>query len=331
MEEELISVIIPIYKENNNYLKECIESVCKQSYKNLEIILVNDGMTEENYNLCSQYKENDTRIKIIGETNEGVSSARNKGIDEAKGKWITFVDSDDYIDLNFCEKMLKIGRKENSSCVICGYKRVYNNKEEIIQKEKSFCFDGNEFLKKILNVQEGMGFSPMKLWKAQLIKKNKIYFDKELKSAEDALFCMKMSKFTEKNYFLNEPLYYYRFNTQSAVRKFNYDYANKYLCAMQKAEEYIMQENSEEKLLYNYIAYHVLLIVVNYCYHPENEEKGIQSLKKICEIPEFKMSIQKSTYSGFSITRKITLFTLKYKLYILTGLIAKIRQRQFKK
>lgn len=332
MIKETISIIIPIYKVNINYLNECLKSVCNQTYEEIEIIIVNDGMTVESLNLVAEYQKKDFRIKVIGKENEGVSCARNKGIDEATGDWIVFVDSDDIIDTKFCEKMLEIAKFKKSQCVVCGYNRLFLNRKEIIVKEKCFSINGNEFFDEIFNVQSGFGFVHMKLWKADLIKKEDIRFDKQLKVGEDALFCMQIAKKIKNVYYLNEALYTYRLNEQSAVRSFDEKYVQKYLLSMQKVKEYTKEINQKNTiLLYNYIAYHILLIVINYCFHPENTQSGIKLLREVCQIVEFKEAINNSTYEGFSITRKITLFTLKHKLYFFTCIIAKIRQKQFRR
>lgn len=175
----------------------------------------------------------------------------------------------------------------------------------------------------------------MKLWEKSSI--GDIRFNEELKVGEDAFFNIVVSKNIEKFYMLNKELYNYRFNETSVVRKYDEEYANKYLKSMQATKKYI-QENYKKnteilKRLNNYITYHILLIIVNYCFNPQNNMgfiKQIKELIKICSIQEFKEAIKKSSYEGFSLTRKITVFTLKYKLYFLTMIIGKIRQKQFK-
>lgn len=330
--KNLISVIVPVYNVEE-YLQECINSIIKQTYKNIEIILVDDGSTDKSKTICDKYLKEDSRIKVIHQENSGVSEARNKGIEEAKGDWITFVDADDYISLDFCEKMLKKVLESDSDCIICSYNKIYNTTVVEILKSTDMQLNRKEFLNKIFDVQSGFGFCHMKLWNAKMIKDNKVYFDKELKVAEDALFCINMSNYINKIYFLNETLYNYRFNSESAVRKFDENYTEKYLKAMIKTKKNISKNGIIENDLKfnNYVVYHVLLIVVNYCFHPKNKKKGIPLLKEICKIPEFEEAIKYSNYEGFSITRKITLFTLKHKLYALTRMIAKIRQRQFRK
>ena len=103
----MISVVVPIYKVKEELLKECIESIMNQSYRDLEIILIDDGSPDNSGKICDDYSKTDKRIKVIHKENGGVSSARNIGIENANGDWITFVDSDDYIEKDFCKKNVK--------------------------------------------------------------------------------------------------------------------------------------------------------------------------------------------------------------------------------
>jgi len=333
--EELISIIVPVYNVEK-YLKQCIETIQSQTYKNLEIILVDDGSPDNSGKICDEYAEQDSRIKVIHKENGGVSSARNLGLEKATGEFIAFIDADDYISADYCEKLLTTLKQENADCVACGYNRVYDNKtEEIISKEP-YSLDNKAFLEKILFVQNGLGFCHMKIWQKSVIAN--IKFDEKLKVGEDALFNIQASTNIKKFYMLNEALYNYRFNETSVVRNFDENYMNKYLASMQVAQKYVNENYRDDKNILdkinNYISYHVLLIVVNYCFNPENKLKTMEQIKKlkmVCEIEEFKNAIKKSSYEGFSTTRKITLFTLKYKFYFLTMIIGKVRQMQFKK
>ena len=107
-----VSVIVPVYNVEN-YLEECVNSILNQTYENLEIILVDDGSTDNCPQICDDWAKKDKRIKVIHKANGGVSSARNVGLDNATGEYIGFVDSDDYIDITMYEKMLKLLKKEN--------------------------------------------------------------------------------------------------------------------------------------------------------------------------------------------------------------------------
>lgn len=334
--DDLITIIIPVYNVEK-YLPKCIDSIINQSYKNLEIILVNNKSTDSSLNICKNYEKMDTRIKVINTDKKGVSYARNIGIKEANGKYLTFVDADDYLDLNFCKIMLQNLIRTNSDCVACGYNRVYENREERIINNGLQELSNIEFLEKILEVQSGLGFCHMKLWKKEIVDISKVKFNENIIVAEDALFCIQISESISKLFIVNEALYNYRFNEQSVVRKYDSNYANKYLKAMIETKKYIQSKYNDElmlKKLSNYIVYHVLLIIVNYCFNPNNGNNTIEQfklLKMICEIDEFNKAIKKCNYEGVSLTRKITIFTIKYKLYFVTMLIAKIRQLQFRK
>ena len=326
----LISVIIPVYKVEK-YLEKCVDSVINQTYKNLEIILVDDGSPDNCPKICDEYAKKDKRIKVIHKENGGVGSARNKGMEKAVGEYITFVDSDDWLEKNFIQEMLFIINKYKVDYVTCGYYRVYENKKEIINGNlEEIVIDSKEYVNKLLNVQNGYGFVHMKLIKKEKI--SSLRFEEKLVVGEDALFNIQLCKNIEKIVIYNKPLYNYYFNTNSVVRKYNNEYCNNYLKSMIYMSEYIRKNyNNIETIinLYNYIVYHVMLICVNYCYHPKNNNK-YKSLKKVCNIELFNEAIKKSNYNELSLTRKVTLFTLKFKLYFLTAIICKIRQYQFR-
>lgn len=326
----LISVIVPVYKVEQ-YLDKCIDSIVNQTYKNLEIILVDDGSPDNCPKMCDDWAKKDKRIKVIHKGNGGVSLARNIGIDESTGEYISFVDSDDWIENTFFEELLNISLKYNSKYITCGYKRVYDTHVEYINNSNRINeINSSDYLIKLLNVQNGYGFVHMKLINRDVI--DNLRFDEELKVGEDALFNVKLCNNTDSVVIYNKALYNYYFNNNSVVRKYDDNYVNKYLKSMYVMYNFLNDKKNIDKVyIYNYIAYHVLLIAVNYCYHPLNSLNKMKSLKKVCNIPLFKDSITNSNYKNLSLTRKITLFTIKHKLYLLTSLICKYRQRQFKK
>ena len=107
MKKETVSIIVPIYN-TEQYLKKCIDSLINQTYKNLEILLINDGSTDNSDSICNEYVKKDNRIKYYKKENTGVSDTRNYGIKEAKGSYLTFVDSDDWLDLTTIENCMKV-------------------------------------------------------------------------------------------------------------------------------------------------------------------------------------------------------------------------------
>lgn len=330
--EDLISVIVPVYNVEK-YIKECIESIINQTYRNLEIILVDDGSKDKSGKICDEYSKIDSRIISIHQENLGVSSARNKGIEVAKGEWITFIDADDWIEENFCKIMIaNLKENKQANCAICGYNRIVNGKIEnnpFYNGKK--VLDSNGYLINALNPQTGYGFCHMKLIKRVCVRE--IRFNENITVAEDALFNIELSNNVKKIIYVEQRLYNYRLNIQSVVKKYDKNYDDKYLTAMKVCKQYIYKNYENNKTIiqnyYNFVAYHVLLVAVNYCYNPQNEEK-MNSLKRICNYQEFEEGIDKSNYNNISLSRKVALFTLKHKLYILTSLICKIRQMQIK-
>lgn len=333
-ETNLISIIVPVYN-CEKYIERCINSILKQTYKNIEVLLINDGSKDKSLQICERYAQKDNRIIVFEKENEGVSSARNLGIEKSHGEFITFVDSDDYLEENFCEEMLERAYKYSVDYVTCGYKRVYDNGHiEYINNDCSEkVITSNNYLNFLLNVQMGYGFAHMKLIRKRAIRN--IKFDKNLKVGEDALFNVMLCNNLKKVLIYNKSLYNYYFNSDSVVRKFDENYDKKYIKSMEIMTQYINEKYKNSKTietnLQNYIAYHVLLICVNFCYHPQNEKKGIKLVKEICNYSLFKKAIKNSNYSNLSITRKISLFTLKHKLYFIMKIICEIRQKQFKK
>ena len=330
--EPLISVIVPIYNVDK-YLDKCVESIVNQTYKNLEIILVDDGSPDKSPKMCDEWAKKDNRIVVIHKKNGGVCTARNMGLDKAKGEWITFVDADDYIEPTYAEDMLNKAIETNSKYVCCGYYKIYQNNTESINADGTEkTLDKKEYLISLLNVQTSYGFVHMKLIQKDVLKG--IRFNESLVVGEDALFNIELTKNLDKVVIFNKPLYNYRVNLDSAVRRYDDNYVNKYTDSMETMTKYINSnyKNDEPvKLnLSNYIVYHLMLICVNYCYNPKNNNK-YASLKEVCKMEIYKNAIKNSNYDNLSLSRKVTLFTIKSKLYFLTALICKIRQSQIRK
>ena len=175
--ESLISIIVPVYNVEL-YINKCIESIINQTYNNIEIILVDDGSTDSSGKICDEYKEKDRRIKVIHKENGGLSDARNAGISAASGKYITFIDSDDYVDEDYVEILHDLIIKYNVKMSICSHKVIYDT-GKIIDKQdlKEECYNKEEVYKKIL-YDNGIDLSAWaKLYEVSLF--NNVKFPKE--------------------------------------------------------------------------------------------------------------------------------------------------------
>ena len=204
-----VSIIVPIYN-SEKFMDKCINSILNQTLKEIEIILVNDGSTDRSEFICKKYENIDNRIKLISKKNGGVSSSRNYGVSIANGEFITFVDSDDFIEIDMCEKLYTAAIENHCDIVMNGIKLVKN-------KEISYEFTGNS---KVYSKEEAcklffydtQPFSPNYAW-GKMIKKSvceKVKFREDIFLMEDALFSMELFlNCTNNIMFLNEYLYNY--------------------------------------------------------------------------------------------------------------------------
>ena len=183
---EKISIIVPVYNREN-CIENCIESIRSQTYDNIEIIIVDDGSTDNSGKICDSYEKKDHRIHVIHQKNQGVSAARNAGIHKATGKYIQFVDSDDTVAQTMCEKLIKRQKETNAELVICGY-NLYkgNSKEEmpatdtVFNSMEKFAQEFNYYVVRFLI------HSP---WNKLYLKdKIKLLFNTDYSLGEDLLF-----------------------------------------------------------------------------------------------------------------------------------------------
>lgn len=214
-----VSIIVPIYKVEQ-YIDRCINSILSQSLKEIELILVDDGSPDNCPIICDQYAEKDSRVKVIHQNNSGVSSARNAGLSIAAGKYIGFVDADDYIDRYMFEKLYKSAVENDASLVCCDLNYIdekglvennWANGFEIVNSEELFkiMFDTSAYLR--------MGVWN-KMYKHEIIKDER--FDTTQHMAEDLLFLLKVIPKANKIVYLKESLYFYfRQREDSATSK----------------------------------------------------------------------------------------------------------------
>lgn len=209
-----ITVIVPVYNVEK-YLDKCIESIVNQTYKNLEIILVDDGSTDGSPVICDEWANKDYRIKVVHKNNKGASCARNSGLEIASGDYITFVDSDDYVDTNLYESLFNLLKKYGADAAACGMVREScNGYKEVWADHSIHEFCRNDLLKWIGEASGILPVSPCnKLFSKDSIKN--IKFDENLKYAEDTLFNFEVAQNIDKLVLFSEPLYHYVNNSDS--------------------------------------------------------------------------------------------------------------------
>lgn len=205
-----ISIIVPVYNVEK-YLNKCVDSIIKQTFTNWELILVDDGSTDNSGLLCDKFVKKDKRIRVIHKKNGGLSEARNYGIDMSKGNFLIFVDSDDYIDKNMCSILLKKLKENNADIVSCNFYKVFDNKillnSMFVKGEKIFLKD--EILREyFLNLFPDIFATWNKIYKKELFVNNEIRFPIG-RLHEDIATTYKLYYYANKIVVINKPLYYY--------------------------------------------------------------------------------------------------------------------------
>lgn len=230
--DPLVSVIVPVYNVEQ-YLKECVDSIIEQTYKNIEIILVDDGSTDQSPRICNEYKKKDSRVKVIHKNNGGLSDARNKGIDASNGSYIGFVDSDDWIEPNMYETLVEDLKDQASDISICGIYREYQNKT-VQERNKKEQLDRNDAIKELLkgNIIHDHAWS--KLYKKELFDNvrypcGKVY--------EDIRTTYKLFLKCNRVSLVSPCLYHYRQRQGSIIRNGFNDKKLEWLKAVEELKE----------------------------------------------------------------------------------------------
>ena len=204
--EGLISLIVQVYNKEDK-VEKCIKSILNQTYKKIEIIMIDDGSTDKTLEICRKIEKTDNRIKLIYKENEGVSATRNLGIEIAKGEFIQFVDSDDELERNMCELLVKKMQKEHLDMVMCGYKVLKG--EKVIEKE--LLCEEKEEKEKMDYLYENYFLNP--IWnKIYLHNKIKNKFMPNLSIGEDLLFNLDYMQNINKIGYIEKALYKYKNN-----------------------------------------------------------------------------------------------------------------------
>ena len=242
--DEKISVIVPVYNVEQ-YLERCVDSIINQTYKNLEIILVNDGSTDNSGQLCDELAKRDSRIKVIHKENGGLSDARNVGIDVAEAELIGFIDSDDYIDEDMYELLINNLKAANADLSMCGHYDVYNNvPESQVSDKKKWELSPQEAIKMVMEAKILSVTAVNKLYKKSLFSELKFEIGK---IAEDAFIMIKLLDKCNKIVATNEKKYYYVHRENSiTTQKFSLKFLN-VIEAYEQNKEIILEKYPELK------------------------------------------------------------------------------------
>ena len=351
----LISIIIPVYNAAK-FLDQTITSCLKQDYPHLEIILINDGSTDDSKIICEKYQKTSvattsSSILFFDRPHQGVSATRNFGLDHFSGEYFCFLDADDLLAENFVSTLYTLAKKNNLDYITSGYQRFVGNfptsetqnpastksSKEEPRKPKSTkssreslrIYDKSDFYKQLLDLNSGYNFCHMKLMSKSL---RHIRFDESLSVAEDALYNFKI--LNELNSFgaTSAPLYFYRVHQNSTVRTFTEDYVEKYRKSLQKIGNYLQENQGDlyqkyQNYFYAFVATHLFFILANFCCHKDNKNQ-LKSIKSLYKIPLFSRAIYLAPFRLFPPQKAFVLLCFKFKLILFLRLIGRLRAKQ---
>lgn len=210
MIEDKVSIIVPVYN-SEKFLDRCLESIIEQTYSNMEIIVINDGSSDNSLNICHKYKNIDNRVLIINSLNEGVSAARNKGIKKATGKYLAFVDSDDYIEKNMIECLVKRQKETNADLIVCNFCfEDIDGTYDIRNNKIIISMDKEQTIYNVLHPNKiYYGFLWNKLFLNKIFIENNILFNLDISNREDLLFVLDYCKYINFSSYISDGLYHY--------------------------------------------------------------------------------------------------------------------------
>lgn len=340
MIEPYVSIIVPVYKVPERYLRKCIESTVTQTLKNIEILLVDDGSPDQCGRICDEYAEKDSRIQVLHKKNEGLSSARNYGCKAAHGKWIMFVDGDDWIEPNMCQVMYSAGEATQVQLVMCGIMKDYGKSttEYKFYLENGKVYKGLEckWLQQQLLVYNGnIAVAYSKLIDRKILMDNQIFHDEVLKQGAEGLeFNLRLFEILESATFINKPFYHYIYNENSISASHNEANHEFVIKCFEKIKAFIDTSENREMLepwFNNRLLYVIVTTAISGYFNPNNTEPFADKKRKYeayLEKSIIKEALKTKNTSGIGMQRKIVLFFARHRIYLMLDMMGKLRKWQ---
>lgn len=319
----IVSVIVPVYN-TERYLSKCIDSIINQTYRNIEIILVDDGSLDNCGKICDEYAGRDKRIKVMHKKNGGVSSARNCGLDIASGEYVFFVDSDDYVELDAIESFLTM--KKSDLIISKGY--MYDNGKKIaIQNniEKNKTVSDAKYKEKIFHDILLGKISPgpfAKIYKRNIIEKYNLRFDTDLKIGEDTIFtfvfCSHATSFSE----IDKYTYNYILNSNSVSKDCSEKVLPRTNSLVRAFNEKIwpLVKYSCKNEYCSYVVYLLNCLLIKYIFNKQNNLKYVEKIRIIKELvkkEEYAEPIKNVKLMTLSMRKRILVILLRCRFYFL--------------
>lgn len=293
-----VSIIVPIYKVED-YLHKCINSVLNQTYQDWELLLIDDGSPDNSGTICDEYAKLEPKLRVFHKENGGVSSARNTGIQAAKGDWIMFLDADDWISEDCLEVCINEVTENNLDAIQFSFNKVFSDGRTIPQhKTTTPIFSPKQYLDNgNFNVCVWGG-----LYRHSIIERSRLLFDTNLNLAEDQVFVINFFKKASRLKYINEPMYFYYQNEFSAT----HNQKSKDLIEACTALTHLSEEWSPAKFYIDTMCIVLMTEIIN------NQDTPLSTIRDIyndLSPKEISKRVSKSCYSFFKLSALSPLFS----------------------
>ncbi len=337
MQQPLISIIVPCYNVEE-YLPKCVESIQAQTYKNWELILVDDGSKDNTPQICDKYAVHNSRIMVIHKSNGGLVSARNAGYDMVAGEWITYLDGDDWFSENFIETVTcAILSNSNIDMIFFSMSQELNgktidNKWNWSQYEDGRIYEKNENLSLssyVLNYNSGLSDVCGKVFRTEWCRNYNIKHNSNLRQGEESVdVMMRAFYYASKSLFIKDKLYHYRYNANSISKRVDENNAACIVDCMKVIYNFIKDIPENDIFLKEFTlrnAYVLISIAMHTYFHPANhstyKQRKYRFKKLINDNPLFKHAIKEVSCNQFDKFRGIALWSIQHQNFFLLELI----------
>lgn len=340
MKKKVFSIIIPVYKIRDQYLIECLISVVQQSLSEIEIILIDDGSPDNCGRICDEFAASDSRIKVIHQENQGVSVARNNGLKEATGDWILFVDGDDWLEPDACERLQRYVANRDWDILMFRAFREYTHRQvkmnyglQTSQTYNTVCADTRELLyRRAMQTPSAIAVSAKtKVWpiyyshnkvlRREFLIKNHILYPPGIQKSEDKVFTLRCFEKLSTLHYVDDLLYHYRIHPESTCRRYseNADVDRiklarilEIIAARMDAEMGKLKNDAEYRLLkrdcYRFLFGIISDVLLLKYYHPDwpySKATRKKEARAFLQTEPFRCSLKENSFSELSFKGKL--------------------------
>ena len=339
-----VSIIVPVYKVPEQYLRKCAESCIAQTLRNIEILLVDDGSPDQCGSICDEYAAKDSRVRVIHKENGGLCSARNAGFAAARGEWIMFVDGDDWIDADMCEQMLEPGVRENVDLVMCGITREYGHSSQEYKfylRDYAACkkvYTGKEckwLQQQLLVYNCNIAVAYSKLIRRKLLADHQIVHDEALRQGAEGLeFNIRLFEQIESALFINRPFYHYLYNENSISSSHSEENHHFVIRCFEKIRDLIEASSNRDRLVPwfdNRLLYVIITTAISGYFNPDNPAPFSEKKKGYAaylQQPIVQQALKTENLRGLSRQRRIVLFLIRHRQFRALDAMGRARKWQ---